>query len=48
VYSPVMTIRMTALVQTPNPVTSRITTPPANSVTLIFVRTYPMIDTQVK
>jgi len=34
-----MTIRMTALVHTLYPVTSRITMPPANRVTLILVRT---------
>jgi hypothetical protein len=39
---------MAALVQKSKPVTAFITTPPANSVTLIFVSTYPTIDTQVK
>ena len=43
-----ITISTTALVHTLQPVTARTTIPPANRVTLIFVNTYPMIDTQVK
>ena len=37
-----------ALVHISSPVTARITMPPANNVTLIFVRTYPITETQVK
>ena len=48
VYKPVITISTVALVQMSKPVTARITTPPANSVTLIFVSTYPITDTHVK
>ena len=48
VYKPVNTITTDALVQMSNPVTARITTPPAKSVTLIFVSTYPTTDTHVK
>src|SRR5678816_3200349 len=48
VYNPVITISTVALVQMSNLVTARMTTPPANSVTLIFVSTYPITDTHVK